>query len=114
MPGKKERRATRNIFLRLGAAASFAAALALLSAGSAAATTPQAKKAQAPAKAASYTMAAADAAGWVVFPGHRAGRVEDLAPSAVKLSHITDPDAPPTPALDWLDRWGSVQVRTAR
>ena len=92
-------------------ASSLAVAFALAVAGTAIASDPEVKPR---AKSTRYLMAAADPAGWVVFPGVRSGPAEDYSPAAVKLSRITHPGDSRTAPLDYLGRWGTARARMSR
>ena len=112
MRASTDQRTPRNRVQRLGVITSvLAGAFALAVAGTAVAGDPEVKPR---AKSAPHLMAAADPAGWVVFPSYRSGPAEDFAPAAVKLSRITHPDASRTTALDYLDRWGNARARMSR
>ena len=56
-------------------------------------------------------LAAADAAGWLVFPAKRTGKARDYGGGSLRLRNAIESEGPRTPALDWLDRWGLVQIR---
>ena len=100
---------------RLGALAGALAGLALVSPAGAQADQPGAGRVQVPAKPdVTWSMSAADTAGWLVFPSHRGGEAEDYTPSTIRLKSVTDPGAPRTPGMDWLDRWGLVQSNVSR
>jgi hypothetical protein len=60
------------------------------------------------------SLAAADAAGWIVYPDRRPGPARDYSPSTITLKRVLEPQNPDTPALDWLDLWGPVQSNLAR
>ena len=59
-------------------------------------------------------LAAADNAGWLVFPTKRTGKVEDYAGPLRMRNAVKQQEGPQSPALDWLDRWGVVQFRMTR
>jgi len=58
-------------------------------------------------------LAAADNAGWLVFPNKRTGKVEDYS-GPVRMRNAIEKQGPQSPALDWLDRWGVIQFRMTR
>ena len=61
------------------------------------------------------TTAAADSAGWLLFKGHRSERSETLAPSAVGLSQVAEPNTPHISATDRLSRSSEIQfAQTAK
>ena len=62
----------------------------------------------------SVQLAAADAAGWLVFPNKRTGEARDYSGGSLRLRNALESEGPRTPALDWLDRWGLVQIRMFR
>jgi hypothetical protein len=59
-------------------------------------------------------LAAADAVGWLVFPEKRQGPAEDYAGHPLPLRNALGGEGQATPPLDWLDRWGLVQLRATR
>jgi hypothetical protein len=59
-------------------------------------------------------LAAADAAGWLVFPAKRTGEAQDWSGGPLRLRNAVEPGGPTTPGVDWLDLWGLVQVRSIR
>ncbi len=58
-------------------------------------------------------LAAADNAGWLVFPTKRTGKVEDYS-GPLRMRNAVKKQSPASPALDWLDRWGVIQFRASR
>ena len=58
-------------------------------------------------------LAAADNAGWLVFPTKRTGKVEDYS-GPLRMRNAVEQAGPQSPALDWLDRWGVIQFRMTR
>ncbi len=56
-------------------------------------------------------LAAADAIGWLIFPEKRPGPAEDYAAHPLPLRNALGVEKRATPPLDWLDRWGLVQLR---
>ena len=59
-----------------------------------------------------FSLAAADAAGWLVFFDKRPGKVQDYSGAgSIRLRSVLDPGAASTPALAWLDHWDLVQKR---
>jgi hypothetical protein len=59
-------------------------------------------------------LAAADAAGWLVFPAKRTGEAQDWSGGPLRLRNAVEPGGPTTPGVDWLDLWGLVQIRSVR
>ena len=59
-----------------------------------------------------FSLAAADAAGWLVFFDKRPGRAQDYSGAgSIRLRSVLEPNAASTPALAWLDHWDLVQKR---
>jgi hypothetical protein len=96
-------------FTRLAAAFG---ALGLLAAPTASAEPMVAQKAQAAVR--TVQLAAADAAGWLVFPTKRTGDARDYGGGSLRLRNAIESEGPRTPALDWLDLWGLVQIRMSQ
>jgi hypothetical protein len=59
-------------------------------------------------------LAAADAAGWLVFPAKRSGQAQDWTGGPLRLRNAVEPETPTAPGVDWLDLWGLVQIRSIR
>lgn len=104
------RRATPRLMIRALAAGLAAGALAALPAAALEAVSAPAGE----GTTQTVRLAAADAAGWLVFPAKRSGQVEDYTASPLRLRNAVEPEAPTAPGLDWLDMWGLVQIRTVR
>jgi hypothetical protein len=112
-----ERKADLPALRRLGALVVALAGLALIAAGPARASDSGGEPAPEPepGKATTtWSLSAADAAGWLVFPGRRGGEAQDYTPSTLRLRSVTKPGEPQTPGMDWLDRWGPVQSNLSR
>jgi hypothetical protein len=112
MPELKPRPVIQHRVSQLVAVISFVFVFALMTTRSA--TADEIEPGQ-PAAEFVHTTAAADGAGWLVFKGHRSERSENLAPSAVGLSQVAEPNTPHISALDRLSHSSEIQTaQTAR
>ena len=106
MPDIKKQPVIRPSVSRFVAVACFVFVFALMTTGSATADEIEPSGSEVEAVA---TTAAADGAGWLVFEGHRSERSENLAPSAVGLAQVSEPNAPHISASDRLSHQSEIQ-----